>query len=172
MALDGTPLVEQLTALSAPWAALYSRSAPLEIGMTSLHVVTMLVAGGLAIGFDRGNLRSRRWDPSVRYHHLDELHAVHRIVVVMLAVCLASGVALFATDVKTYVVSVAFWIKMALIVLLLANALVLARSEGTLRTGAQGAAAAAWTTLRVTSVASAVLWSAIAVASVALALAK
>jgi hypothetical protein len=137
--------------------------------MTGAHVVTMLLAGGLAIGFDRGNLRSARWDPSVRYHHLDELHAVHRIVVVMLALCLASGVALFATDVKTYVVSVAFWIKMALIVLLLANAVVLARSEGTLRTGA---AAAAWTTLRATSIASAVLWSAIALASVALSLAK
>jgi hypothetical protein len=172
MALDGAPLVDSLTTLAAPWAAFYSRSAPTELGMTGLHVVTMLLAGGLAIGFDRGNLRSRRWDPSLRYHHLDELHAVHRIVVLLLALCLASGVALFAADVKTYVVSLAFWIKMALIVLLLVNALVLIRSEGTLRGGAQGAAAAAWTTLRITSIASVVLWSAIAVVSVALSLAK
>ncbi len=172
MSMDGAGLIAAATAFAAPWASLYSKSAPLELGVVATHVVAMLCAGGLAIGFDRGSLRARAWDAGGREHHLRELHTVHATVTALLVVCLVSGLLLFAADVKTWAASVPFWIKMALLVALLANALVLQRSEGALRLGPQGSASRAWTTLRASSLISLTLWIAVAVFGVALSLAK
>jgi hypothetical protein len=165
-------LVRDLTAITAPWHALFGHSATLEMAVVATHVLSMLVAGGLAIAHDRGTLRAGRWTAAIREHHFAELHAVHRTIVVALAVCMASGVALFAADVKTYVVSVPFWIKMGLIIMLLANALVMTASEGPLLSGSGGAAALAWTRIRVSSIVSAGLWGSIVLVSIVLSLSK
>jgi hypothetical protein len=172
MASESIALVRDLVAFTTPWRALFSRSAPVEMAVVGTHVLSMLVAGGLAIAHDRGTLRAGRWTAAIRRHHFAELHAVHRTIVVALAVCMLSGLALFAADVKTYVVSVAFWIKMSLISMLLGNALIMTANEGALRVGSGGAAAVAWTRVRVSSVVSALLWGSIVLVSIVLALSK
>jgi len=165
-------LVRDLIGFTAPWRSLFSSSAPVEMAVVGTHVLSMLVAGGLAIAHDRGTLRAGRWSPAIRDHHVAELHAVHRTIVVALAVTMLSGVALFAADVKTYLASVPFWIKMALIAMLLGNALVMTASEGALRVDSGSAAAAAWTRIRASSIVSALLWGTIVVVSIVLSLSK
>jgi hypothetical protein len=165
-------LIRDLTAFTAPWRSLFNHSAPVEMSVVAVHVLAMLVAGGLAIAHDRGTLRAGGWTAAIREHHFAELHAAHRTIVAALAICVLSGLALFAADVKTYAVSVPFWIKMALIATLLVNALVMTSTEGTLRVNSGGAAAAAWTRIRVSSVVSAALWGAIVLVSIVLSLSK
>lgn len=172
MGLESMVLIRDLTAITAPWRALFSHSASLEMAVVATHVLSMLVAGGLAIAHDRGTLRADRWTAAIREHHFAELHAVHRTIIIALAICMASGLALFAADVKTYVVSVPFWIKMGLIAMLLANALVMTASEGALRIGPGGAAAIAWSRIRVSSIVSAALWGSIVLVSIVLSLSK
>lgn len=172
MTLQSTVLVRDLVVVTAPWRSLFGRSTLLETAVVATHVLSMLVAGGLAIAHDRGTLRAGRWSDAIRAHHVGELHAVHRTVVAALAICIASGIALFAADVRTYVVSVPFWIKMGLIVLLFGNALVMTASEGALLADASGVAAVAWTRVRASSIASAVLWCAIAFVSIVLSQSK
>jgi hypothetical protein len=172
MALESIVLVRDLVGVTAPWRSLFSHSAPVEMSVVGTHVLSMLGAGGLAIAHDRGSLRAERWSPAIREHHRAELHAVHRIVVVALAVCMLSGVALFGSDVKTYVASAPFWIKMALIAMLLGNALIMTAAEGSLRVDSGGNAAVAWARIRASSVASVFLWGAIVLVSIVLSLSK
>src|ERR1700736_2045307 len=140
MLSESSVFVRDLVQLTGPWRSAYSHSPALEMAVVGTHVLSMLVAGGLAIAHDRGTLRADRWTPEIRKHHFAELHAVHRTIVAALAVCVLSGLALFAADVKTFVASVPFWIKMSLIAMLLANALIMTASEGTLRLATAGGA--------------------------------
>lgn len=168
----GIALVHDLIGLTEPWRSLFGRSAPVEMAVVGAHVLSMLVAAGLAIAYDRSSLRASRWALAVREHHVAELHAVHRVVVAALAVCMASGIALFASDVKTYIASVPFWIKMALIAALLCNALLMTANETSLRINASSAASAAWSRVRASSIASIALWAAIVMVSIVLSLSK
>jgi hypothetical protein len=172
MGPDGGILIRDLIGFTAPWRSLYSHSAPIETSVLGTHVLSTLVAGGLALAHDRGTLRAGRWTAAIQEHHLDELHRVHRTIVIALALCMFSGLALFASDVKTYAVSAPFWIKMALIALLFANALVMTSSEGRLRIALGARSAAAWTRIRASSIVSAFLWLAIVFVSVVLSLSK
>jgi hypothetical protein len=172
MILEAGTMVRDLVAVTAPWHALFSRSAPLEMGVVGTQVLSMLVAGGLAIAHDRGTLRADRWTAPIRRHHFSELHAVHRTVVVALAICMLSGLALFAADVKNYVGSVPFWIKMSLITLLLTNAIVMTKAEPQLRVAPAGGGSAAALTMRTTSIVSVALWATIVLVSIVLSLSK
>lgn len=172
MAVESFALVRELVGATAPWRNLFNQVAAVEMAVVAVHVLSMFVAGGLAIAHDRGSLRAARWPSAVRDHHVNELHAVHRVVVAALILCMASGLALFAADVKTYAVSVPFWIKMALIAGLLGNALVMTASEATLRVGGGGTAALAWSRIRTSSVVSIALWGSIVLVSIVLSLSK
>src|ERR1700736_2049797 len=135
-------VLDEVVRLAAPWHHLFGRPRPVEMATVGIHVLSMLVAGGLAIAHDRGSLRASGFTDLIRSHHLEELRAVHRPGVVALAICMASGVALFASDVQTYAFSPTFWIKLSLIALLLVNALLMQSSERTLSVSAAGNAAA------------------------------
>jgi len=164
-----------LVRVTAPWHHLFDRSRPVEMATVGTHVLSMLIAGGLAIAHDRGTMRASKSSDVIRSHHLGELQAVHRPVITALAICMASGVALFASDVGTYAFSPTFWIKLGLIALLLANALVMQSGERTLSyasAGAGGAATAAWTRIRASSVVSVALWTSIVLISIVLSLEK
>jgi hypothetical protein len=165
-------LVRGLIDATAPWHSLFNQSTPVEMLVVGIHVLSMLVAAGLAIAYDRSSLRASSWQSAFREHHVVELHAVHRVVVAALAICMASGLALFASDVKTYVGSVPFWIKMALIVALLCNAILMTANETSLRVNVSGTAAVAWARVRVSSVVSIILWAAIVSVSIVLSLSK
>ena len=166
-------ILDGIVRLTAPWHHLFDHSRPVEMATVGTHVLSMLVAGGLAIAHDRGTLRASGFSDLIRGHHLDELRAVHRPVVIALGICMASGLALFGSDVATYAVSPTFWIKLGLIALLLANALVMQSGERTLSfAAAGGAATAAWTRIRASSIVSVALWASIVLISIVLSLEK
>ena len=122
-------IVESLAAVFSPWQSLYSDSLALSTTVTTVHIVSLLLSGGLAIAADRATLRALRRPVEERALPLAELGSVHRPVVITLTVLMVSGLLLFAADVETFAVSWLFWVKMGLIVLLLANGAALYRTE-------------------------------------------
>jgi hypothetical protein len=156
-----------LTELAAPWAKFYGHSRVAATIVEFLHIAPLVVAGGLAIALDRSTLRLDHDDPMARARHLAELGSVHRAVLVGLAVTLMSGLALLASDLETFWGSWIFWLKMALVVLLLANGSVMTRIERALRAG-EGNADAGWRRLRNVAIVSVTLWLTITLAGVAL----
>lgn len=157
-----------LIELARPWAALYGDSKTLTILVTFVHVAGLLLGGGLALSTDRATIRAIRQAVHDRVQHLEALRSVHQTVVAGLAITFLSGILLFLSDVKTFWVSWVFWLKMALIVALLANGLVMTRAERVLRADGVREDDRAWTHLHRTAVVSLVLWYAITLAGVAL----
>lgn len=156
-----------LVRLAQPWADVYSHSSVVSTTITFVHVAALLFGGGVAIGADRGTLRSLRLEAAMRGTHLDELAALHRVVLTGLSLSLASGLLLLAADLETFFGSWVFWTKMLLVALLLANGLLMTRSERALR-AAPTPDSPHWILLRRTAITSFVLWFAITLAGVVL----
>lgn len=154
---------EALATLCAPWAKFYGHSKVAATIVTFLHVAPIVVGGGLAIALDRSTLRLRD-DAAARMRHLDEVGLAHRSVLAALALSLLSGLAMLAADLDTFLGSWVFWVKMLLIVALLANGALMTRSEQRLRNGEPDQ----WGRLRVLAGTSLVLWLVITFAGVAL----
>ena len=148
---------EALVHMLQPWNDYYSHSKGAETVVQSLHIGGLLLAGGLAVSSDRGTLRALRIAAADRTHYTRELAAVHRWVLTGLAVVVLSGVALLASDIETFFGSWLFWTKMALVVLLLLNGLLMTRAETALRRDASDASPQ-WPKLRRTAITSLVLW--------------
>jgi uncharacterized membrane protein len=111
----------------AAWASIYSNSAIVRTVLGFAHVGGLVVSAGVALMIDRAILRAVRDGSTARGSHLADLEASHPFVIGGLVVVLASGVLLFAADVDTFLHSTIFWIKMGLVVLLLANGWTLRR---------------------------------------------
>ena len=158
---------ETLTRLVEPWAHFYSHSKVASTIVTFLHIAPIVVGGGIAIALDRASLRLDVADARARERHLTELGSVHPIVLWSLGVLLLSGLAMLAADLDTFLGSWVFWLKMALIVALLANGAQMTRRERALA-GPAGAAADQWRRLRGIAITSLVLWLAITLAGVVL----
>lgn len=159
---------EILVHLAKPWADVYSNSKSLETIVTFVHVGALVAGGGVAIATDRATLRALRADAPARGYHLEELSVVHRWVITGLVLATLSGILLFAADVDTFWRSWIFWGKMALIVALLLNGLVMTRAETALRDAASPDDESHWSRLRGTAVTSLLLWLIITLAGVAL----
>jgi hypothetical protein len=149
--------LQEITRALAPWNALYSNSKAVSTAVTSVHVLSLMVGGGLAIAADRTTLRFARRTAPARAAHLEELHAVHRPVLLALVVLFVSGVLLTAADIETFVGSAIFWVKLGFVAVLLVNGIALVLTENRLR-GAAPATDALWKRMRVLSVASLALW--------------
>ncbi len=152
-----------------PWADLYSHSKALSAGVLFLHLVPLLVSGGTALVADRATLRTVRGDASARGAQLAELAASHRLVVSGLALSFVSGVLMFLSDVETFLPSPFFWIKLALVGLLLLNGLAMTRTERVLVARGPEGSDALWARMRTIAVVSAALWLATTLAGVVLA---
>ncbi|MGB7211240.1 MAG: hypothetical protein WBC97_01315 [Gemmatimonadales bacterium] len=150
-------LLAHAEALARPWADAYNNSNTLQVGVTFAHIGGIVVAGGLALAADRSTLRLTRAPAPIRAHHIDELGAVHRPVLIGLTVVFLSGVLLLGADVATYGPSLVFWGKMTLIVALLGNGALLSRSEQRLRARGQ-ASDRDWSMLRQRALTSITLW--------------
>ncbi|HYW09104.1 MAG TPA: hypothetical protein VE913_19245 [Longimicrobium sp.] len=134
------------------WAELYGNSSSLQALIVFAHLGGMLVGGGFALAADRATLRAANAHDRAR--QLAELRATHRPVLVGLAVTLGSGLLMLAADVGTYLGSVTFWVKMGLIVLLLANGYAVRSTRGMLEREPERA----WMRLRAAAAASFGLW--------------
>ena len=156
-----------LVDLAAPWAKVYGHSSVLATIVGFLHVAPIIVGGGLAIAIDRSTLRLRHEEPDARTRHLMELGSAHRTVIGALALSFVSGIALFAADVETFFGSWIFWLKMGLIVLLLANGALMTQAERGLRVAAADADLR-WRRLHTMALSSLALWLIVTLAGVAL----
>src|SRR3954466_1835952 len=99
MLIQGIKAIED--ALS-PWASAYSDSTYLPTIVTALHLIGMLVGGGLAIAAARATLRISHEQPGERERHLGELNAIHRPVLMAMALLFFTGVLMVASDVATF----------------------------------------------------------------------
>ena len=165
MIVVATP--EALISLFEPWSDFYGHSKLAATVVQFLHIGGLVLAGGLAIAADRGTLRALRVAAAERHGHLRELAAVHRWVLTGLTIVVLSGIALFASDVDTFFGSWIYWIKMALVVALLVNGVVMTRAERTLQDHATEDAPQ-WKTLHRVAISSLTLWLLIAAFGVAL----
>jgi hypothetical protein len=147
------------------WARLYADSKPISTGVIYIHLAGLLLGGGAAVAADRETLKAAREADPVRADHLAFLGTVHGIAITGLAILAASGVAMLLADLETFWSAKAFWVKMSLVVLLLANGLLMRQAEHLART----LPAKGWRQLKTTSIVSLVLWFAILLASTILA---
>jgi len=142
------------------WAEVYGESPPLQAVILFAHLAGMLVGGGLALAADRATLRAARAGSADRDRESAELQGAHQPVLAGLGVTLASGLLMLAADLGAYLGSVAFWVKMGLVALLLANGYFITRTEALLDREPDRA----WKRLRVASAASLALWMAVVLA--------
>ncbi|MCU1384712.1 MAG: hypothetical protein JWL71_3409 [Acidobacteria bacterium] len=153
-----------LEPLVAQWATLFSNHAAVRTAVVFAHVGGLVGAGGCAVAADRATLLAAAGHDAERRHQVEALAGTHRVVVLGLVFIVVSGLLLFAADVDTFFSSRIFWIKMALILALLTNGVVLQSAERHASRGVGGA----WGRLRATSMISLVLWFLVAFAGVAL----
>lgn len=146
-----------LARLAEPWNSLYSDSKAVASAVLFLHLVPLLLAGGAAITADRATLRAARGTPEDRARQIRDLARVHTVVLGGLALSFVSGVLLFLSDVDEFLGSPVFWVKLALVGLLLLNGFMMTRTEKSL--GAGGEETAHWARLRTISVLSLILWT-------------
>jgi len=136
------------------WSHLY-RHTSVNTAVTYLHLVGIMVGGGVAVATDRASLRLSPATPDWS-GELARLASVHRWVLTGLGLIFATGSLMALADLDGVMRSGVFWVKMGLVGLLLANGYLRMRSETALRQG--GGASNAWNGFRRTSGASLVLW--------------
>jgi hypothetical protein len=153
--------------VAAPWASAYSDTKWLQTAITFVHVSGVVVGGGCAIAADRATIAAARaasW--TRRRRQLAVLRRTHAPVLGGLALTFASGLLMLAADLENLASSWAFWTKMAVVALLLANGGLLMRSERRLRADTDDARA--WGRLRVAAACSLALWLAAVLGGTAL----
>jgi uncharacterized membrane protein len=136
------------------WSSLYANHAALRTAIEFMHIGGLVVGGGCAITADIATIIAVREGPAARTTQLHLLKRTHGLVVLGLVALSISGVLLFAADVETYLYSRIFWIKIGLMVLLLANGALLLVGERQANRGEPRA----WARLHYTATVSLVLW--------------
>jgi hypothetical protein len=140
--------------LAETWSSIYSTSPAIKSALAFTHIGALVGGGGAAIAADRTTLRALRRGQAALEHELEHLHHVHLFVIVGLGLVIVSGVLLMFADLDAYLSAPAFWIKMALVVLLMANGALVVR--GGRRTHAGDPSGRRL--LRFAAIASLVLW--------------
>jgi hypothetical protein len=154
----------------APWNDLFSHSSLISGTVVGLHIMALVIGGGLALAADRMTLRVDAGDAAARRMQLREVRSVHTIVLGGVVVLFASGVALAAADVETFLPSPIFWTKLVLSVLLVVNGALLTRSEQVFDVDGRSSELddRLWTRVRLLSMSSVFLWVATAVVGIVL----
>lgn len=156
--------IASLIQLFAPWQALYSDSKVVSGAVTATHLLGLLFGGGLAVAADRATLRAMSKNADERLQALQNIQTTHRPVLIALGVLFISGFAQATADLKTFLGSWIFWVKLSLVALLLLNGFFLERTETRLRLSVVGDNARLWRRLKTTAAMSIALWSATLVA--------
>jgi hypothetical protein len=164
--LEAAKSSSALARLAEPWNSLYSDSKAVSSAVVFFHLVPLLIAGGAALAADRATIRAARGTSDDRARQIVDLSRTHAVVLGGLALSFASGVLLFLSDVDEFLGSPFFWIKLALVGLLLVNGFLMTRTEKALN--GRGDDAGLWGRMRTISVVSLVLWLATTLAGVLL----
>lgn len=136
------------------WASVYANSSTIRTLLGFAHVAGLVLGGGSAIAADRGVLRAVRHARSELSLHLAAIRGAHSIVLASLAVVMASGLLLAASDTGTFLHAPLFWLKMALVGLLIVNGAFMRRLTERAAAGARPR----WKPLALTAGASLTLW--------------
>jgi hypothetical protein len=156
---------DAVVATLQPWADVYAESRWLPLVLLTAHVLSLVVAAGVALAVDRRVLRATPTsvDSSTptTVALLDELSDAHPLVMRALAITLVSGAAMATADVGTYASSAVFWSKMGLVALLLLNGQLMRRAERQLAAESSNISA-----LRASALRSGLLWGGIIVLGV------
>jgi uncharacterized membrane protein len=168
--------MEQIIAWCAPWSALFDHSKWISGTVTGVHIMALVIGGGLAIAADRMTLRVPLADAAARRVQLDEVRSVHGIVLVNIILLFVSGVLLSMADIETFLESPVFWVKLALVAALVVNGALLTRLEQRLQhtmsangpTNPPAINEGTWSRVRLFSWSSVFLWSATAVVGIVL----
>jgi hypothetical protein len=107
--------------LLAGWTHLYGHSTAARAAVTYVHLIGILVGGGLAVATDRASLQLSPATVPDWQRELARLAAVHRWVVAGLGLIFASGLLMMLAELNTFATSAVFWTKMGLVALLLGN---------------------------------------------------
>lgn len=145
------------------WASLYAHSAALRTLVSFTHIAGLVLGGGCAIVSDRAMLRAYRRGSRDRHAEIEKVRGAHAAVIGGLAAVTASGALLLAADLDTYLYSRFFWMKMALVLMLLANGALIRLYERQAATTDRH-----WRRLAFASAASLALWLATTLAGAAL----
>jgi hypothetical protein len=129
-------MIREIAALLEPWKHLYSDSTVVATAVTSAHILSLVVGGGLAIAADRTTLRTLSCPGPARPWLLEELRDVHRPVLIGLVALTLTGLLLVAADFETFMKSVVFWVKMGFLLVLLINGALIYRAESSLANAA------------------------------------
>jgi hypothetical protein len=170
------PDVGQIEAFVEPWQRLYGHFSLIPTLVLFLHLAALVAGGGLALASDRATLRLDLTDAAARDRHLAELRSVHRPIAIALGAAFASGLLLFLADVEAFATSSIFWIKLALVAMLLGNGVAVRRIERSLRgeprRGPLDSAASVrerlWRRRRMGAMASVAIWFVLVLAGTAL----
>jgi uncharacterized membrane protein len=103
------------------WSATYANHPALRTAVDFMHVGGLLASGGCAVAADLATLSTDAANAEARRAHLSLLQRTHAIVIAGLMLVTISGLLLLAADLETFLSSKVFWLKMALIALLLVN---------------------------------------------------
>src|ERR1700759_4636375 len=118
-----------LVDLLKPWSDFYGHSKLTETIVVFTHIGGLLFGGGIAIANDRATLRALARPVEDRAAQRHELSTAHRAVLVGITLIALSGVALVTSDIETFWGSPIYWTKMALVVALLLNGVLITRAE-------------------------------------------
>jgi hypothetical protein len=169
-----SPLVASIAGAVQPWQELYSEHTSVSTLVLFVHLAALVASAGLAVANDRAMISTTVTDSDERVRRLDELSLSHRSVIAALTISFASGALLLFADFEAFVGMPAFWVKMSLIVLLIANASFMRRREFQLRNNAVNVPSnplmigKLWSGLRRHAWASLTLWFAIVLAGTAM----
>lgn len=161
------PDIETLVAFAKPWAKFYSKSSPTQAVLMFIHLAGVLGGGGLAIAADRAMWKARSATDEVRARLLAEVDAIHRPVLIGLAMAVVSGLIMTSADIGTFLTSPIWWGKMVAFALLLANGAWLQSVECGMQRS-PSAASSAWAKLVLSSRFSYTLWFAVVLGGVLL----
>jgi hypothetical protein len=136
------------------WAAFYANHAAIKTIVEFAHIGGLVAGGGCAIAADLATIKAGRGDALMRTVQLQLLKRTHVLAAAGLAALVVSGAALLAADLDTFLHSKIFWLKMGLMVLLLANGWLVLLREGSAKRGEPNA----WARLHTAAVTSLALW--------------
>lgn len=136
------------------WSSIYSNSPAIKSALSFAHIGGLVGGGGCAIAADRATLKALRRPMTEAAQRIEELHSVHGIVIVGLTFVTLSGLLLALADLDSYLQSTIFWVKMACVVALFANGILVMRAGTRVHGGDEAARGA----LKFACVASLALW--------------
>jgi hypothetical protein len=147
-----------LNSLTQWWSSFYGNHQLVSVFVHFLHLAALVLGAGTALFADRQVFRAARLGPPEREAVLAILDRAHPHVVSWLVVVGSTGILMTAADTSTFLGSTLYWIKMTLVVFLLANGLTMVLAE---RRARRVSLSAGWPRLVTISTISTILWLAI-----------